>query len=66
MNHLFQINQMIVPGSTYWNLGLGKEVGDVAQDAEGLRNMAHLGEAIAWLGAAIAPHRDSYPPLRLE
>lgn len=61
INHMFQMSQMIVPGSTYWNLGMGFDKGDVEKDAEGLRNLRHLGDTIAWLGAAIAPHRESYP-----
>jgi len=53
MNHLFQISQMVLPGSTYWNMAYGLEPGKVAEDAEGLNNMAHLGQAIDWLGTAI-------------
>jgi multimeric flavodoxin WrbA len=64
MNHLFFISQMIVPGSTYWNMVYGLNKGDAANDAEGLANMKQLGSAIAWLGKAIAPHRDSYPAVR--
>ncbi len=53
MNHLFQISQMVLPGSTYWNMGYGLEPGKVAGDAEALRNMNQLGQAIVWLGQAI-------------
>jgi multimeric flavodoxin WrbA len=53
MNHLFQISQMVLPGSTYWNIGYGLEPGKVAEDAEALRNMNQLGKAIDWLGKAI-------------
>jgi multimeric flavodoxin WrbA len=49
INHLFEISQMVIVGSTYWNLGYGREKGEVEGDAEGLRNMANLGENIAWL-----------------
>jgi multimeric flavodoxin WrbA len=49
INHLFLIAEMIVPGSTYWNLGVGREKGQVANDPEGLNNMKNLGENIAWL-----------------
>ncbi|BDG06901.1 flavodoxin family protein [Anaeromyxobacter paludicola] len=49
MNHFFTINQMIVPGSSYWNVGVGLEPGDVEKDEEGLRTMAVLGENMAWL-----------------
>ncbi len=61
INHMYLMNQMIVPGSSYWNLGYGLSQGEVEEDGEALVNMKHLGQAIAWLGAAIAPHRASYP-----
>jgi len=49
INHFFLINEMIVPGSTYWNLGVGREKGDVEKDEEGLRTMKALGDGLAWL-----------------
>lgn len=49
INHLFLMSRMIVPGSTYWNFGVGMAPGDVEQDSEGLANMQDLGETIAWL-----------------
>jgi multimeric flavodoxin WrbA len=49
INHLFLISRMIIPGSTYWNFGVGREMGEVENDAEGLANMKDLGETIAWL-----------------
>ena len=61
INHMFQICQMIIPGSTYWNLGIGLDKGDVNADEEGLANMRNLGETISWLGKAIKPHMDSFP-----
>ena len=61
MNHLFQISGMIMPGSTYWNMGYGLQKQDVLEDAEGLNNMRNLGEVIAWLGKAIHPHLASLP-----
>lgn len=61
INHMYLMSQMIVPGSTYWNLGFGMNPGEVENDAEGLNNMRHLGETIAWLGQAMAPHLGSYP-----
>jgi multimeric flavodoxin WrbA len=64
MNHLFFISQMVVPGSTYWNMGYGLEEGSVAQDAESLRNMDQLGQAIAWLGKAVAASDAPYPVRR--
>jgi len=49
INHFFHINQMIVPGASYWNMGLGREIGDVKTDEEGVRTMKNLGENMAWL-----------------
>jgi multimeric flavodoxin WrbA len=49
INHLFLISRMIVPGSTYWNFGVGGGKGDVEKDEEALNNMKDLGETIAWL-----------------
>lgn len=61
INHMFLMSQMIIPGSTYWNIGLGFEPAEVLQDKEGMLNMRHLGAVIAWLGGAIYNHLDSYP-----
>lgn len=49
MNHLMQISGMYIVGSTYWNLGIGRNKGDVKQDSEGLKNMQDLGSNMAWL-----------------
>jgi len=49
INHFFLITQMIVPGSSYWNMGIGREKGEVEKDEEGIRTMTVLGENMAWL-----------------
>jgi len=49
MNHFFLIEQMIVPGSIYWNMGFGQQKGDVEKDEEGIRTMKNLGQNMAWL-----------------
>jgi multimeric flavodoxin WrbA len=49
INRFFLINGMIVPGSSYWNIGIGGAKGDVLNDAEGLQTMQNLGKNIAWL-----------------
>jgi len=48
INHWFQINEMLVVGSSYWNIGIGREPGDVEGDAEGLETMRTLGRNMAW------------------
>ena len=40
---------MIVPGSCYWNMGIGREKGEVENDEEGIRTMTVLGENMAWV-----------------
>jgi multimeric flavodoxin WrbA len=49
INHFFFISQMIVPGSSYWNMGFGLEKGDVDKDEEGIQTMKNLGANMAWL-----------------
>ena len=49
LNHFFLVEQMFIPGSTYWNLGIGMERGEFLDDEEGMRNMRNLGENMAWL-----------------
>jgi multimeric flavodoxin WrbA len=49
LNHFFFISQMIVPGSVYWNMGIGRNIGEVEDDEEGIRTMTILGENMAWL-----------------
>lgn len=49
INHFFTISQMVIPGSCYWNFGVGREVGKVKDDEEGMATMKVLGENMAWL-----------------
>jgi len=49
INHLFLSSQMIVPGSSYWNIGFGREKGEVEKDEEGINTMKVLGRNMAWL-----------------
>jgi len=61
INHMFQMSRMIIPGSTYWNMGMGLDKAEVKEDAEGLTNMRHLGKTINWLGKAINPTLPDFP-----
>jgi multimeric flavodoxin WrbA len=45
----FYINEMIVPGSSYWSIAIGRDLGDVEQDREGMDTVWQLGQNIAWL-----------------
>ncbi len=49
MNHFFMISEMIIPSSSYWNMGFGLEKGDVNKDEEGQKTMTTLGQNMAWL-----------------
>lgn len=49
MNHFMLNKEMIIVGSTYWNMVYGKETGDVLYDDEGIANMRNLGENMVWL-----------------
>ena len=49
INHFFLISQMFVVGSSYWNVGIGREIGDVNGDEEGIETMKTLGRNMAWL-----------------
>jgi multimeric flavodoxin WrbA len=43
------MNEMIIPGSSYWNMGIGFDKGDVEKDDEGVVTMKTLGQNMAWL-----------------
>jgi multimeric flavodoxin WrbA len=49
INYFFLISEMVVPGASYWNLGMGHEPGEVANDEEGMNTMRNLGQNMAWL-----------------
>ena len=49
LNHFFMYHQMIVPGSCYWNMALGRKPGEVETDEEGMNIMKVLGENMVWL-----------------
>jgi multimeric flavodoxin WrbA len=66
INHMFLISSMIVPGSLYWNLGVGAAKGEVLDDAEGMQNMLHLGQVIDWLGKAIGSNGTTFPKNSIE
>ncbi len=49
LNYFFSISGMIIPGSSYWNIGIGRQPGEVNNDAEGVQTMKNLGKNMAWL-----------------
>lgn len=55
LNYLFLISEMIIPGSSYWNMGIGRNPGEAAGDAEGVETMRTLGRNMAWLLKKLNP-----------
>ena len=49
MGHFFLISDMIMVGSSYWNLSIARAIGDYEKDEEGIETMTRLGENIVWL-----------------
>jgi len=45
----YGLNEMIVVGSTYWNIGFGKAPGDINGDAEALETLRNFGKNVAWV-----------------
>jgi multimeric flavodoxin WrbA len=43
----FHINGMINPGSSYWNVAIGREPGEVEQDEEGMQTVWNFGKNVA-------------------
>jgi multimeric flavodoxin WrbA len=59
INHYFLIAQMVVPGSVYWNVGVGRNIGDVEGDEEGINTMKTLGANMAWLLGKLRDDREA-------
>jgi multimeric flavodoxin WrbA len=56
MNLFLSYSQMIIPGSSYWHVGIGgREIGDVEKDEEGIQTMKTLGVNMAWLLKMLHP-----------
>jgi multimeric flavodoxin WrbA len=49
LNYFFLISEMIVPGSSYWNVAVGREKGEVEEDHEGMETIKTLARNMAWL-----------------
>jgi len=55
MNLFLYYMQMVMPGSSYWSIGVGRDPGDVLKDEEGVQTMKTLGENMAWLLKQLNP-----------
>jgi multimeric flavodoxin WrbA len=54
LNYFFLISEMIVPGSSYWNVAFGREKGEVRNDVEGMDTVKKLAANMAWLMKRLA------------
>jgi multimeric flavodoxin WrbA len=45
----YLINDMVVPGSTYWNMVFGHQPGDALADEEGIKTIRHFAGNVAGL-----------------
>jgi multimeric flavodoxin WrbA len=51
--YFFFLNGMIIPGTTYWTVAVGREKGEVARDEEGVATVRNFGRKVAWLAKKI-------------
>ena len=49
----FMISDMVVPGSSYWNMAIGAEPGDVLADVEALSTLDRFCDNLVWLGTKL-------------
>lgn len=49
INNFFTVSEIMIVSSSYWNMGIGRNPGEVMDDQEGIRTMKTLGENMAWL-----------------
>jgi len=49
ISHFFTIGQMIIVGSSYWNIGVGRNIGEAEKDDEGMATMKTLGKNMSWV-----------------
>lgn len=60
LNKFFTISGMPVASGQYWNSIHGREIGEAAQDAEGLQGMRTLAGNMAFLMKSIALGKETY------
>lgn len=63
LNKYFQIKEMPVVSSQYWNMVHGNTPDEVRKDLEGMQIMRTLGRNMAWLLKCIAAGRQAGVPL---
>lgn len=61
LNNYLVYAEMVVPGSSYWNVIYGRAPGEVSQDAEGTQIMRVLGKNMAWVLKALKASAGTVP-----
>jgi multimeric flavodoxin WrbA len=51
----YLINDMVVPGSSYWNMAFGRQPGEVGNDQEGMATVDRFADNLAWLAGRTLP-----------
>jgi len=54
LNYFFLIAEMVVPGSTYWNVAFGRQKGEINGDEEGMETIRNLAGNMAWVMKKLA------------
>ncbi|MBN1298879.1 MAG: flavodoxin family protein [Actinobacteria bacterium] len=49
INNFFALGEAVVTYSSYWNMAIGKDTGDILNDTEGVDTLKKLGINMAWL-----------------
>jgi len=49
INNLFMLTRAITIGSIYWNMAIGRGIGEILDDEEGMKTFKVIGEEMAWL-----------------
>ena len=49
----YLVNDMVVPGSTYWNVGVARDPGEINNDAEALATIDRFADNLAWLAGKL-------------
>jgi len=50
---VFLVNEMVIPGSTYWNIGNGVNKGDIEKDEKAKSYMRSFAQNMAWISKSL-------------
>lgn len=48
LTDFYLVNEMLIPGSTYWNIGIGVHKGDIEKDEKGKSYIIRFAQNLAW------------------